>query len=533
VIDPLWNIEDPESDEALAGGPQPILVSLHFLRAALRRRWRLWAAFAIVGMALGLAVNFGVPAKSSGTVTLLLAHDPQSDPSLGMATDVSLLSTRTVAVSVIKQLDLQMSPERFLESFTATAVTPQVLVLKVSAPSDSAAVARAGALANEFLMFRTAQMEVQSSALIDGYNKRIAELQRHVDGLTKQYNVLSGNGPAGQSQAADVLTQRAQIVAEVNTLQQTVEDAALRTTSIVDASHILDPASAVPSSVKKRALLDVGSGLIGGMAVGIGLVLFLALTSDRLRRREEVAMALGAPVRLSVRTLLPRRQPWRRLSRRGRSAAGDLEVIVHALESGIWPYGARPARLAIAAIDDVANTGLVAASLAVQLTGRGLAVFLVDLSDSGLLDRAVTDVLEHANGRPIDASATPVVFRPEGVPSLAQGPVGVPLGEISDLAADHPRRPAWDAADVVLTLADLDPAVGVEHLTSWADQVVILVTAGRSSAERLRTTAKLIRSAGLRLLFAVLVGADRTDESLGLPETAGGGPAATWRTTTQ
>ena len=68
---------------------------------------------------------------------------------------------------------------------------------------------------------------------------------------------------------------------------------------------------------------------------------------------------------------------------------------------------------------------------------------------------------------------------------------------------------------MVLTLAEVDPAVGVDHLTSWVDRVVLLVAAGRSSAERLRTAGELVRTAGLQLVFAMMVGADRTDESSG------------------
>ena len=47
---------------------------------------------------------------------------------------------------------------------------------------------------------------------------------------------------------------------------------------------------------------------------------------------------------------------------------------------------------------------------------------------------------------------------------------------------------------------------------------VVLVTAGRSSAERLRTTTELLRSAGLALPFALMLSSDEYDESLGLPD---------------
>ena len=72
-----------------------------------------------------------------------------------------------------------------------------------------------------------------------------------------------------------------------------------------------------------------------------------------------------------------------------------------------------------------------------------------------------------------------------------------------------------DLTDVPLVLADLDPSVGVDHLTAWTKRVVVVVTNGLSSAERVRTAADLIRAAGLELQFAVLLRADVTDESSG------------------
>jgi hypothetical protein len=43
-----------------------------------------------------------------------------------------------------------------------------------------------------------------------------------------------------------------------------------------------------------------------------------------------------------------------------------------------------------------------------------------------------------------------------------------------------------------------------------------MVTAGRSSGERLYGIGEMIRLAGVELISAVLVGADKTDESVGM-----------------
>jgi hypothetical protein len=71
----------------------------------------------------------------------------------------------------------------------------------------------------------------------------------------------------------------------------------------------------------------------------------------------------------------------------------------------------------------------------------------------------------------------------------------------------------------VLTLVTLDPSLGGEYLSSWAADAVVVVTAGQSSWTRIHAVGEMIRLAGTRLLFAILVGADKTDESLGTIQT--------------
>ncbi len=515
-----WLSPEEEPDEGGVPGPEPLLFSLHFMRNALVRSWKVWVSIGIVGMLLGIGLTFELPAKNTATATLLLAHDTGSDPALAMATDVSLLSTRTLASTVTAKLGLTMTPEAFIESFTARAITNEVLVLSISGPTPAQAVARAKELGNAFLTFRATQMHSQTSALIDGYNARIAALQSQVDILTGRYNTLSGQGPTGQAQAADVLTQRSQISDEVSTLQQTVEDATLRTTAVVSASHVLDPARALPPPGKKRTILNVASGLIGGLAIGIGLVLFLAVTSGRLRRREEVATALGAPVRVSVGRVRPARR-LDLLRERKRPAAHQLDVLVQALESGLRHRTGTQSRYVLGAVDSTEEAAVAVAALTARLIERGSSVFLVDLTAGGSLAPLVAQM----------TLAAPTVYRPEGVPSLSQGPLAAQMGVIGDLPSDDPLRGMWDRADIVLTLAEVDPSVGTEHLASWGTQIVLLVTAGRSTAELLRTAASLIRNSGLTLMFAVLLGADRTDESVGLPDTRDRSVAAALRRT--
>jgi hypothetical protein len=82
---------------------------------------------------------------------------------------------------------------------------------------------------------------------------------------------------------------------------------------------------------------------------------------------------------------------------------------------------------------------------------------------------------------------------------------------------------AFASADILLTLATPDPSVGSEHLVTWAPAAVAIVTAGRSSWTKLNSVGEMIRLAGMHPVSAVLVGASKTDESLGVIRTPGSG----------
>jgi hypothetical protein len=105
------------------------------------------------------------------------------------------------------------------------------------------------------------------------------------------------------------------------------------------------------------------------------------------------------------------------------------------------------------------------------------------------------------------------------VPDPAEfAPIG-PLGRISrqgrpDVADE--LSAACVSANVVLTLIPLDPSVGGDHLATWAADAVVVVTAARSSWTKIHAIGEMVRLSGTRLALALLIGADKTDESLGV-----------------
>jgi uncharacterized protein involved in exopolysaccharide biosynthesis len=509
MIPATWNAPDIEDDDPSAPGrPLPTLVSLHFLRSALRRRWLACVLSAVLGLLVGAAFLVAFPAPHNAKAMLVLAHDPQADPSRAMSTDVSLLTSRTVAAQAVATLGLTMPADDFLKSLTTEPISSDLVSLTFSAPTDAEAVRRLEVLTSTYLDFRAEQLSVQANSFVDGMKQRIAELEDQVGDLSKRITELSATGESAASEVSDAISQRAQVNGQIATLQESVQDATLRNSSLVSSSRVIDHAAAETGGVKRRIVLTLASGLIGGAALGCGIVLFLAITSDRLRRRFDVAAALEVPVPVSVGRIapLPRRWLWwPRLRELDARRADDRQRLAHAIEQEL-PLPGRWGRLAVACIDNADEFRFAMAKAAADLAAHGNGVILIDLTEHAGLDAAVADVM------PDEIVDRPTVLRPQGVPALAAIPADLrPVGH-----EDEEWDPAPGSTDVRLVLADLDPSVGADHLTAWTERVVIVVTAGLSSAERVRTAADLVRAAGLDLRFAALLRADSTDESSGM-----------------
>jgi capsular polysaccharide biosynthesis protein len=496
-----------DEEQASSRRQAPTMVSLHFVRSALRRRWLICVLSAVLGMLAASTFLVAFPVVHNARASLRLAHDPETDLSRAMATDVSLLKTRTVASRTVERLGLTMTPDDFLKSVTAVSVSSELLELKLTAPSNAEAVRRLSALTSVYLQFRSDQLSAQSEALITGMQERIRNLEGQVNGLTTRIDDLTkGSGSANTEKLSQAISQRAYVQGRIDTLRQSVEDATLQNQAILTSSNVLDPPAAEVGGAKRRIALALASGLIGGAAIGCGTVLFFAIISDRLRRRSDVAEALEVPVPVSVRriTPLPKRLVELPLigTLDGHRTAERLR-LAHAIEMEL-PEPARSGRLAVLGIDNAEEVRYAVAAAAADLVADGRSVVLLDLTSKGHLDGEMVRSMA-------DSKPGPTVLRPRGLPTLASD-----AAELRVVGDEDKTAPSLEANDVTLVLADLDPSVGADYLLTWSDRVIIAVTAGRSSAEMVRTAGDLVRSAGLEMRVAALLHTERTDDSSGI-----------------
>lgn len=544
---PTWRVED-EADAELTGTPLPLMVAVRALGDALRRTWRIWVGAAIVGGVLGVGALVAAPRPPTATTTLLMVS-PASGAESAMTTDITLLMNRGVAARVVADLGLAESPEALLSGVTATPVSDQILTVTAGGPSDAAAVARLTSLVKHFLEFRATQLRSVSDGLVAGYETRLADVRKQIAGLTREYSRIAAAPRMDQGRLNEVVTARNALTTRTTELQQNIGEATIQTDAAINATHVIDVPVTTPSGSRRQLVLFALSGALLCAAAAIGVILFRALTTDRVYRRSDVASALGVPVRVGVGRL-GRRTPshratqalsaWvaRRLRghpRRWTRSQQDhhLEALVQGLGSALAPRfstsgrrrGAtatpdqparlrnRPTTLGVVAVDRADVAAAVVWTLAERLTDRGIRVLLVDLSASGALPGATaTDGPERAPGWP-----GPVLFRPESDPALTSGPRGHVHRRRKRPEDGSELSRLWDEAELVLALVEVDPGIDLDVLGTWVSRVVPLVSAGRASAEHLATLTALLRGSGLDIPFALLEGTDRSDKTLGQP----------------
>lgn len=469
------------------------LVSLRYVLGALGRRRKVWLTFAAIGLVLGLAFHVVVPRSYTAHATLYLAQAPGTDPTAGMANDLALLETTGVGQRAAVLLgERSLTPTQLLGKAPGTIESDNVLVLNASGPNKAEAERRANALATAFLGFRAERIQEQTTSSNKALNNQINSMQEQISQLTATINGLS---PTQTSQLNTLTGEQQSDTSELTSLEQTVQANQVASIGVTTGSRVVTPGTVVPASSAKLFGLDGLAGLLGGLIIGVVYVALQAVLSDRLRRRDEVASLLGAPVELS---LPPVRVPRRHHARWMRKATLEPQGEVSALAGYLRRRGVRQGgrkTLLVVAMDELAVPAAALAVLAKRLADEGESVLVADLTNEGLLSRGVENLVADGSGRNLQ------VFTP-------------PADDMNEIV-----EPPWvatpDLANAVLVFTTIDPGRGAWHL-NWAKQAVVTVTAGRSSAQAVNSTAALLRAAEISIRSGVLIGADAQDESIGL-----------------
>ena len=358
------------------------MIDLRSMKDAARRRRKLWVSTALAGLVIGAAFHLFVPAKYAAVTDLYMVEPAGADPSQAMQNDVSLLETRSVAQQAIADLHLNFSPASFVSTYQGAPTSNSILSIKLNASTSADAVAYDNAIANAFLQVRAQQLSLQTALVTNGLQTLVNSLNADIKLLTSEVNALS-SGPAQQQSAnkiAELVNERTGDASQISQLQQQQQQDVLNEKAVAEGSRVLDPAVAVNKSAKKAIAMDGLSGLVAGLAIGLGIVVVGAAISERPRRRADVAAALGVPVEISVgKYHLPFFLRHLQLRRSLKRPGPTLQMIERRLSGYL---GSAPgSSLAVVPIGPVEPAALGVASLTQSLVCEGKKVLVIDMAD--------------------------------------------------------------------------------------------------------------------------------------------------------
>ena len=261
---------------------------------------------------------------------------------------------------------------------------------------------RANALAAAFLQFRADRIQEQTTSANKALNQQIAALQQQISQLTTSI----ANTPQG-TQLSTLQGEQSSDQSELSTLEQTVQQNQVASVGVTTGSRVVTPGTLAPSSAAKLFGLDGLAGLIGGLFIGMAYVAVQAVLSDRLRRRDEVASILGAPVELSLKPVQGPEAAPGALDQAGHAVEpqGELSALAGYMRRlGVRQEGRKT--LLVVAMDDLAVPAAALAVLAQRLTDEGESVLVADLTNEGLLSRSMEDLLLDAGRQPAGVHAS-------------------------------------------------------------------------------------------------------------------------------
>jgi capsular polysaccharide biosynthesis protein len=475
------------------------LFSLRLLKSALRRQRRLWLGAAVAGLAIGGLYHTIVPLKYWATSTVYIADPANSSPTVTAQDDLAILQTNAVADRALAQLrEPGLTAAGLLGKLPGTLMSPNVLEISVSGPSPQVAVRRVDALADAFLSFQAKQYDQANRALVTATTKELAKLHSEVKSLSTRI------GSASRSTGGKVLLLEAQktaLLTQIANLDAAIQQDNLNQLAVTNGSKVLSRGAIVPGSVMKVLLRDGLTGLVAGMGLGIISVVVFEMLSDRVRRREDVAEILNAPVTLNVGRVTRRWPRELQAARMVASPTRELQSLARGLRSQLRLRESCLLEMVVA-MDDTQAPAAALMMLAAKMASLGKRTVLVDLTDRRALGRALG--CQALGAHDVSLGGQPSTLVVPRLPKQGRDPGG--WNDVRQLSPD-----------VALMLATVDPAVGASHLKDWNSEAVVTVSAGRSSVQRVAATAELLHAAGILITSAALLDADPKDDSVGLP----------------
>lgn len=282
-------------------------------RALLRRRSRLLAAAAVLGLAAGGAYVALVPPTLTSTTLVLLPTPTVSGGERDVTTQVRIVLSTSVLSAAGAQQVPALDAREVRDRIRVEALTNQLVQIEARSPRARAARSLSQAVADAYVTFvREADRRVATAALTD-LSQREADLAEQFQTLSKEIeeSVARQDGwPTGSSEArgegqllgrlraeqADVALQLDRVRGDIATGAPAGAATGLGTSVLQEASPPAGP------HLVMRLATWMPLGAAATVALAGGVLLLLRRREPRMGFRDDIADAVGSPVLGAVRS---------------------------------------------------------------------------------------------------------------------------------------------------------------------------------------------------------------------------------------
>ncbi|MET8152261.1 Wzz/FepE/Etk N-terminal domain-containing protein [Actinoplanes sp. NPDC049668] len=494
--------------------PRPVSADLSHYLGVFRRHWWVVLAAGGVGLGLGAAVTQAVPKVYESSTSVLVqavsgdtnASGGRTKGTINLDTEAQLVASGAVAVKATTLLRAELSPLE-LARHVSVEVPANTTVLVIRFEADTPAGAQKGSHA-----FAEAYLRNREETARAGLDQQIKTLTLKVRQLTTNLTGINNRlakAENGSFERSNLESLRNNSQNQLNNLTARLNEL---TTATVGAGSIISDAREPEAPTSPNALLNIATGGMAGLLVGLAL----AFARERFDGRLQTAADVRDRGRMPVLAALDERtaphfddvlQPY---GPGGRVFNRLRNEVLASLNSG-------DQILVVTGASRGSASTLVAANLAAALARTGSDVVLIGAH----LPDSVVDAAPLA--RMLGVSAMPglsdllagriglnkAMQRTPRIPSLrviTTGGAATAAGLMqSQRLRDTLQALRRQAGYVVIEAPSTSSSADAQSLASLADAAIVAVELRRAKRPALLDAAEQLSRVGTPLLGAVVL----------------------------
>ncbi|MET1001442.1 MAG: Wzz/FepE/Etk N-terminal domain-containing protein [Acidimicrobiia bacterium] len=480
-------------------------LDLRRVLAVLARGKSVLVVWVLLGTAVATAAILASPPRHSAT-TLVLLSPSETDGSgkeiRSIDTEIEIASSAEVLAIASRNLDPVPDIAELKDAVKVAEATADILRISGFAGSPSRAIAIANASADAYREYKAAAATALMEKVVSQLQARAEQLQQQITAVQAELEqaiaalaTTETNSPAAVAQTSLIDSLRIQeneATTQLTDAQNQITQAQLEADVNTAGITVLERASAASQGITRTALLKLVFGAIAGFLIGVAILTVRDSRDRRVRLRDDIAAAAGAPVVASIATRRPRNaSEWRALLENYEPSADESWSLRRVLRGALTADGTSPVHLTVVTLPSDTDAVALGPQIAAFAAASGVETLLVIVGRDPAI-ASLRQACDDANGSP---ERTP--WRGRRRPQAGRrvrtnlSIVGAMPSEFEDLTAPQ----------LIVTAAVADvPTLDDEGHASIA---MIGVTAGVATPERIAAAAAA--SAGRQPIAGVII----------------------------